>query len=167
MAENRHLHDAQGHADNVCMILKMPRSLPTLADMIRDLSATPEQIAKALHVNPSTVYRWISQDKAPRPASLALYWMTRWGQSELDAEMWNRANVYEGMAKALEREMWLMQEAVLKLGQIGEFGSANDPLKTHRAHGLADGLPDRNPQEGLYKIPVEFSLTRPLLNEAR
>lgn len=167
MAENHHLHDAQRHADNVGMILKMPRRLPTLADMIRDLSATPEQIAKALHVNPSTVYRWISQDNVPRPACLALYWMTRWGQSEIDAEWWNRANIYEGLAKALERELYNVQKSILKLGAIGEFGSANDPLKTHRAHGLADGLPDRNPQEGLYKNPLDFSLTQPVSTASR
>jgi predicted DNA-binding transcriptional regulator AlpA len=144
------------------MIKKMPRRLPTLADMLRDLSATPEDIATALHVNASTVYRWINQDRAPRPAMLALYWMTRWGQSEINAELWNRANVYEGLAKAMERELYNMQSSILRLGQIGEFGSANDPLQTHRAHGHADGLPHPSPINEPYKNPMDFSPTQPL-----
>ena len=139
MAEKRNLHHVRQEADNGYMIQKMQRRLPTLADMLRDLSATPEQIAKALHVNQSTVYRWITADKAPRPAMLALYWMTRWGQSEIDAELWNRASVYEGLAKALELELYKLQSSMVHLGQIGDFGSANDP------HRLANAIHPPSP----------------------
>lgn len=139
------------------MILKTPRRLPTLADMIRDMSATPAQVAKALDVNLSTVYRWLATGKAPRGHMLALYWMTRWGQSEIDAEMWNRANVYEGFAKALERELRELQESILHLGQIGDFGSANDPHRVTRTDALRP--PHGKPGQAAQVAPEPASRT--------
>ncbi|MES2089913.1 MAG: helix-turn-helix domain-containing protein [Pseudomonadota bacterium] len=35
------------------------KNAATLADMLRDLSATPMDVAKALDVSQSTVYRWL------------------------------------------------------------------------------------------------------------
>lgn len=121
------------------MILKTPRRIPALADMIRDLSATPDQIATALDVNRSTVYLWLRTGKAPRAAMLALYWMTRWGLSEIDAELYNAAQVYRGLAQALERELWQVTQHIQKLGQLGEFGSANDPVSGLRTRFGLDG----------------------------
>ncbi len=111
------------------MIRKMPRRTPALGDMISDISATPAQLADALHVDKSTVYRWLSVGQAPRCAELAIYWLTRWGKSEIDAEMWNAASVYRGFAYALERENMQLREDVARLGQLGDYGSANDPVR--------------------------------------
>lgn len=96
--------------------------------MVEDLNATPADVAKALDVGVSTVYRWLQQNNAPRPAMLALYWLSTWGQSAINCEMHNRATVFEGLAKALERELWQQRKDLAKLAQIGHYGSANDPL---------------------------------------
>lgn len=105
-----------------------PRRLPTLAEMINDLDAKPPDLARYWGVSSSTVYRWLDVGKAPQPAMLALYWRTRWGLSELDADMHNRAEVYQQLAQALERELWKQREDFATLARIGHYGSANDPL---------------------------------------
>lgn len=109
------------------MIKKMPRRLPTLADMMEDLSATPAEISRVLGVSLSTVYRWLAVGNTPRPHLLALYWVTRWGLSELDAELHNRANLYETLSQSLTQQVRQMERDLSKLGKIGDYGSANDP----------------------------------------
>lgn len=95
--------------------------------MLNDINEKPEIIAKALGVSLSTVYRWSSQDKAPKTAKMAVYWITRWGQSEIDAEMWNTAQAYRGLAESLQREIALLKEQIASMGRIGQYGCANDP----------------------------------------
>lgn len=59
---------------------------------------------------------------------LALFWLSRWGLSTLDCDMHHRAEVYQGLAQAMERELWRQRQDLAKLAQIGHYGSANDPL---------------------------------------
>lgn len=104
------------------------RRLPSLNEMATDLQATPAALASYWGVSKSTAYRWLSVGNAPRAAMLALYWLTRWGLSELEADAQNRANVFEGLAQALQRELWRQREDFTRLARIGHYGSANDPL---------------------------------------
>jgi hypothetical protein len=72
------------------MLNRLPKNLPTLADLLADLgNPTPESVAKALGVSASTVRRW-KRTTAPRTALLALWWLSRWGQSAWDCEMHQR-----------------------------------------------------------------------------
>lgn len=107
---------------------RIPHRLPNIRAIVEDLNATPAEVAKALDVGLSTVYRWLQQNNAPRPAMLALFWLSRWGKSAIDCDMHNRSAVFEGLAKALERELWQQRQDFAKLAQIGHYGSANDPL---------------------------------------
>lgn len=121
------------------MLYKMPTRLPALADMVRDLNAKPADIAKALDVSQSSVYRWLELGQGPRPAALALYWLTTWGQDELSVEQHNRAEVYQGLAEALQRHIVTLESEVQRLSQIGHYGSANDPSQRFAARfGLDD-----------------------------
>jgi hypothetical protein len=96
--------------------------------MARDLGVNAVQLSQALDVGQSTAYRWLAHNSAPKTALLAVFWLTTWGRSTLDAEAHNRANVYQGLAEAFERELWRQQQDFAKLANIGEYGSANDPL---------------------------------------
>lgn len=95
--------------------------------MVADLGATPPQIAHALGVSLSTVYRWLADEHAPQAARLSLFWLTSWGSSVLNSELHNRALVYAGLAQAMERELWAMRAQIADMGKLGDFGSANDP----------------------------------------
>lgn len=108
--------------------MKNTRRLPNLPDMMQDLNTTPAQLAAYLGVSKSTIYRWLNVGTAPQSAMLAIYWQTSWGLSEIDADMHNRANVYQWLAQALERELWRQREDFATLARIGHYGSANDPL---------------------------------------
>lgn len=108
---------------------RTPHRLPTFRAIVEDLEARPAEVAQALGVGISTVYRWWQKNNAPRPAMLALFWLSRWGQSAIDCDMHNRAEVFEGLAHALERELWRQREDFATLARIGHYGSANDPLQ--------------------------------------
>lgn len=110
------------------MIKKTPRQLPPLADMLRDMGATIHDASRALHVAPSTLYRWHNTG-TPRAAALGLYWMTSWGVSELVEDAIWRARLAEDLVRAQERELKSLRAQLVKLGAIGEFGSANDPMQ--------------------------------------
>lgn len=115
-------------ADSLGMRAKLPTRLPTLADTIRDLGTTPATVATELDVATSTVYRWLEAEKAPRSAMLALFWLTSWGQSHLDADLWNLANISQGLARALRDENANLRARITYLERVGDFGSANDAL---------------------------------------
>lgn len=85
---------------------KLPKYTPPLSLMLSDLgNPHPRHIAKALGVSTRTVYLWLSRDEAPRPASLALFWLTRWGQQWLDADLFNLSTAAQGHAAALARQL--------------------------------------------------------------
>lgn len=109
------------------MIKKLPKQLPGMAAMIEDIGQRPETIAKALGVSVSTVYRWKAENEAPRTAQLALFWLTSWGLSTLDAELVNTANLYRGLAACLQEESEALREQIAGMGKIGDYGCANDP----------------------------------------
>jgi hypothetical protein len=117
------------------MLNRLPTKLPTLKEMMQDCcNATPLQLAKALGVNERTVWRWLKQDSAPRPALLALFWVTQWGMSAASAEVHNLASMHMALSGALrselgkaQQEIKALQSQIEHLGRLGDFGSANDP----------------------------------------
>jgi hypothetical protein len=96
---------------------KTPRSLPVWELIVEDLGNPPaERIARALGVGKSTVYRWHKAGSGPRIACLALFWLTRWGHSQVHTNATNDAMVAAGLARSLqqEREQLLSQVARLE-----------------------------------------------------
>lgn len=149
------------------MLYKTPRRLPALADMIRDLNASPSDVARVLHVSTSTVYRWLDDGQGPRPAALALFWLTSWGQDELSAEQADRANVYQGLAEALQRHVRTLETELQRLSQIGHYGSANDPSQRFAARF---GLDDAATVEAMRPVEprtMDEAEQRVLVHEAR
>lgn len=88
------------------MINRLPRWLPTFAELIEDLGLRPEThpaVARALGVSERTIRRWIA-GKAPRVARLSLWWLSRYGYSEWACEMERRAYFPAAMARAVVDE---------------------------------------------------------------
>ena len=111
------------------MLKLIPRNLPSFAALLADLGS-PKTCDLALHLGVSerTVWRWMQSGKAPRPAHLALFWVSSWGISLIDAEAEWAARLHRQLADALRRERDQLAAKLATLGQIGEFGSANDPV---------------------------------------
>lgn len=107
--------------------LPTPTQLPGLSAMLDDIgNPAPPAIARALGVSPAAVRRWIAQDQAPRPAMLALFWVTRWGLSLADAEAVNLARLRSGEAAAWRREADALRLELARVLAVGDFGAAND-----------------------------------------
>lgn len=58
---------------------------------------------------------------------LALYYATQWGRSEVNCQAENDASLYFAYAGALRTELDAANAKLARVGQIGDFGSANDP----------------------------------------
>lgn len=102
---------------------------PPLGVMLDDLGRpNPGDIAQALGVSRATVYRWIREDKAPRPVLLSLFWLTRWGRSQLECEAVNDARMAAQLARAHQRLADERLRSISHLLTVGDFGSANAPL---------------------------------------
>lgn len=107
----------------------IPHQVPPLSMLLDDLGNPPARvIARAVGVSERTVQRWIADDSAPRSVLLALFWVTRWGQSVVHAEAHNSARMWAGFARALQDELQQIRSQLAKLGEIGHYGSSNDPL---------------------------------------
>lgn len=112
------------------MLTRLPKQLPGIEEILLELGRPPaHQVAKALHVTPTTVRRWIRSGRIPRPAHLALYWLTHRGRADIEVDMYNELILNRGLARALERECQELQRLLKHLGTIGNFGAANDPLQ--------------------------------------
>jgi predicted DNA-binding transcriptional regulator AlpA len=106
-----------------------PRSLPIWQCILEDLgNPPPARVAKVLGVAVRTVYRWNRDGQAPRAACMALFWLTRWGRSEVHCQAVNDATVAVGYANALLRENKKLQVELARVLALNESGAANSPL---------------------------------------
>ena len=83
----------------------------------------------------STVYRYNRTGNAPRSVCLALFWVTRWGRSQVHAQAVADCQIAVTYANALERETTRLQTELAHVLAIGEFGSANDPMQSTQTGG--------------------------------
>lgn len=144
------------------MLNRLPRQMPALDVMLCDIgNPTAPQVAHALGVSERTVRRWLREDAAPRPAMLALFWITRWGLSAIDCEAFNTASMHRGLAAALKDEIGRLQTRLDRLGRIGDFGAANDPAPgvSLRQPTPAAAAQDRRPQP--VRTDKQRSTTKP------
>lgn len=80
----------------------VPRQLPPFALLVDDCGFNTRHIAKYLGVSERTIKKWIRRDHAPRAATLALFFCTRWGREYVNCDAENHANVMRGLASAAE-----------------------------------------------------------------
>jgi predicted DNA-binding transcriptional regulator AlpA len=127
-------------------LYKIPRHLPPLLVLWEDIGRPhPATLAAALDVDTRTVRRWLKAGHAPRPVALALYWLTRWGQSEIDAHLTDRARLLASMVDCLNRELSTLRNRL-------------QALETQTAHAHAQAAPIRSP-----RTPRRLASRPPLL----
>lgn len=105
-----------------------PRSLPPWQMILDDLSNPPAlRVARVLGISERTVYRYNQTGDAPRIALLALFWLTRWGRSQVHSQAVNDAALAFQIADGLRAEVSRLESNVRYLSLLGS-GAANGPL---------------------------------------
>jgi hypothetical protein len=66
-------------------------------------------------------------DAAPRPVMLALFYVSRWGASDVNSHAAHAATVHAAHAAALQRQLDELRAELARLARLGDFGAANDP----------------------------------------
>lgn len=111
------------------MLNRMPRRMPELATMLADIgNPSPEAVARALGVSTRSVQRWIAKEAAPRPVMVAIFWLTRWGMSSVNAEAVNLAALRSGEANVMRRKVEDLERKLVHLAKIADFSAANSPI---------------------------------------
>ncbi|RVU46109.1 hypothetical protein [Rubrivivax rivuli] len=124
------------------MLNRLPHQMPPLAVMLEDLGQpTTAQLGRALGVTERTARRWVAAGHAPRPAMLALFWVTRWGQSVVDADAHNQATTYAALARALRADNDALQADLARVLALADTGAANSA--SWRVLPMATVLPFR------------------------
>ena len=98
--------------------------------MLADIgNPKPLELARVFGVTERTVRRWNRDGQAPMPVLLAVFWLTHWGQSQAHCEAHNDAVLQAAVAASLRRDVQTLTDKLARLGQIGDFGAANDPAQ--------------------------------------
>lgn len=104
----RHSQNESAPADmdfRLFSLAQAPTTLPVWELIRNDLGDPPApRIAKTLGVGVSTVHRWNKAGRAPKLACLALFWLTRWGRSEVHTQATNDAILAAQLARSLREE---------------------------------------------------------------
>jgi predicted DNA-binding transcriptional regulator AlpA len=105
-----------------------PVSLPIWHTILDDLGRPhPRHVARVLGVGVRTVYRWNSDGQAPRAAALALFWLTRWGRSQVHCQAVNDATMAVGLVDCLNREIKTLRVQLDHVLALADTGAANSP----------------------------------------
>lgn len=117
-------------------IEQLPRSLPIWQAILDDLgNPHPARVARLLGLGVRTVYRYNRDGQAPRSVCLALFWLTRWGRSQVYSQAVNDCQVAVAYASAIERELHQARAALAHVLALNEHGAANSPvLQASHAH---------------------------------
>ncbi len=113
-----------------------PRTLPIWQLILDDLGCPPAyRIARTLGVSERTVYRWNHGGYPPRMALLALFWLTRWGHSEVHTRATNDAILAASYVRSLTDRVRELEAELQHVLTLGDTGAANGPLLRAPGHG--------------------------------
>lgn len=111
------------------MLNRIPKQLPSLGQMLADIgNPSAAELARALGVSDRTTRGWIAANSAPRPACIAIFWLTTWGRSAIDAEAVNLMQMHAAMATAYRAEAETLRAQMAEVLACADFGSANSPV---------------------------------------
>lgn len=109
------------------MLKRVPKNPPEFREILANIGNPPAaEVAKALGVSCKTVQRW-RKGNAPKVARLALWSLTSWARDEADKMSAHLECSLRGMVAAYEAENKALRARLARLGQVADFGSANDP----------------------------------------
>ena len=96
------------------MPLRAPSAarMPPLDFLLADPMEPPKRIARHLGVSLRSLQRWRASGNAPRAVYLALWFESRWGMSELHADVLNEAQHARAWVASLERECERLRKVI-------------------------------------------------------
>ena len=107
-----------------------PRTLPLWHSIIVDLgNPPPSRIANMLGLGRRTVYRYNRTGRAPRHVCLALFWLTRWGRSQVYCQAVNDCQIAVAYANCLEADLARVQVQLAHVLALNATGAANDAVE--------------------------------------
>jgi hypothetical protein len=112
------------------MLNRLPSGarLPPLGLMLDDLgNPSTRQLGRALGVTERTARRWVAAGQAPRPVMLALFWVTRWGESLALCEAQHGASLARAHLAALQAEKTALAADLARVLALSDTGAANVP----------------------------------------
>lgn len=124
------------------MLARCPRpgALPPLPLILADLGdPSPAELAHALDVAPSTVRRWLAAGAAPLAATLALFWLTSWGRSQVECHAVNDARMLGQVVRSQADELVELRAELARVLQLADFGAANAPTMADQRGADAAG----------------------------
>lgn len=78
----------------------IPRHLPPLEFLLRELGYSHKQAAKVLKVSERTIYNWMKSSKEPYAPRLALFWLTSYGYNIIHTAAHNDACRFAALARS-------------------------------------------------------------------
>lgn len=112
-----------------------PRALPVWQTILEDLgNPHPARVAKVLGLGSRTIYRYNRQGFAPRHVCLALFWLTRWGRSEIHCQAVNDCRIAVALANALQADVRQLRSQLADVLALGTTGAASSPSTTGDVH---------------------------------
>jgi len=109
-------------------MLRSPASLPTVFQLLDDLKLPVPVLARHLGVGERTFWQWKAAGVMPRPAAIALFWESSWGQSLADTTVHNGAMYARQELRFARVQIQRLEARVARLERLADFGSANAPV---------------------------------------
>ncbi len=115
-----------------------PSHVPIWQLMMDDLcNPPPARVARVLGLSLRSVQRYNATGCAPRHVCLAVFWLTRWGRSQVNCQAENAAQLAAQYLRSIDDQVARLEAQVAHLIRIGDFGAANEPAQA--------GQPARRP----------------------
>lgn len=111
-----------------------------LRDLMGELHATPQALAKFLRVSDRTVWRWLSDNSAPWHVLALLWHETETGRITTATDVGNALVLARGLGSAHAQAHAQESARLARLVAISDTGAANDPL-VDGPHGVQDYAP--------------------------
>lgn len=96
--------------------------------MLEDIAKTDAEVAKWLGISVETLRRYKKAEQAPRAVMHALFFQTKWGLGQFDAEMHNSLMYANAEIAELRKRCAALEEIIEKLEAQADTGAANAPF---------------------------------------
>lgn len=96
--------------------------------MLDDIAKPDKEVARWLGISVETLRRYKKAEQAPRAVMHALFFQTKWGLGQFDAEMHNSLMYANAEIAELRKRCQELEAVISKLEEEVKTGAANAPF---------------------------------------